>query len=139
MKPSKIRRQIAWEAARWIHERSELRYCDARRLAAERLCPTGVHSKDLPTDEEVSDQLRALAKAEDGPHWERRFESYADLLRPLASVRQDISRHPEGDVLYHSLQVFSHACDQLSYDEELLTAALLHEVGQARIGITRQF
>ena len=131
MKLSKIRRQIAWESARLIHQHAELRYSDAKRLAVGRLCPVGVHPRDVPSDEEISDQLRALAKAEAGSHWERRFESYADLLRPLASVRQDPVRHPEGDVLYHSLQVFAIACDRLPYDEELLTAALLHDVGKA--------
>ena len=33
-------------------------------------------------------------------------------------------------MLYHSLQVFDHARDALSYDEEFLTAALLHDVGK---------
>jgi predicted HD phosphohydrolase len=33
-------------------------------------------------------------------------------------------------VLYHSLQVFDLACDQLPYDEEFLLAALLHDVGK---------
>ena len=39
--------------------------------------------------------------------------------------------HPEGDVLYHSLQVFELARDELPYDEEFLLAALLHDVGKA--------
>jgi predicted HD phosphohydrolase len=39
--------------------------------------------------------------------------------------------HPEGDMLYHSLQVFDHARDALAYDEEFLTAALLHDIGKA--------
>jgi hypothetical protein len=52
------------------------------------------------------------------------------LLLPLENVRQDPRYHPEGDVLYHSLQVFDLACDQLPYDEELLAAALLHDVGK---------
>ena len=39
--------------------------------------------------------------------------------------------HPEGDALYHSLQVFDLARDELPYDEEFLLAALLHDVGKA--------
>lgn len=56
---------------------------------------------------------------------------FETLLLPLENVRQRPDRHPEGDALYHSLQVFDHARDALPYDEEFLTAALLHDVGKA--------
>jgi predicted HD phosphohydrolase len=52
------------------------------------------------------------------------------LLLPLENVRQAPQHHPEGDVLYHSLQVFELARDARPYDEELLLAALLHDVGK---------
>jgi predicted HD phosphohydrolase len=45
-------------------------------------------------------------------------------------VKQSPTYHPEGDALYHSLQVYDLACDQLPYDEEFLLAALLHDVGK---------
>ncbi len=60
-----------------------------------------------------------------------RFQVYRSLLIPLENVKQSGKYHPEGDVLYHSLQVFDHACDELPYDEEFLLAALLHDVGKA--------
>jgi len=60
-----------------------------------------------------------------------RFQLYESLLLPLENVGQDRHYHPEGDVLYHSLQVFDRGCDVLAYDEEFLTAALLHDVGKA--------
>ena len=53
------------------------------------------------------------------------------LLEPLEGVKQSPKYHPEGDVLYHSLQVFELARDELPYDEEFLLAALLHDVGKA--------
>ena len=53
------------------------------------------------------------------------------LLLPLEQVREDRRQHPEGDLLYHSLQVFDLAREELPYDEEFLLAALLHEVGKA--------
>ncbi len=59
-----------------------------------------------------------------------RFQIYYSLLLPLENVKQNPTYHPEGDALYHSLQVFDLACDQLPYDEEFLLAALLHDVGK---------
>jgi hypothetical protein len=53
------------------------------------------------------------------------------LLEPLERVKQNAKYHPEGDVLYHSLQVFEHAKDARPWDEEFLLAALLHDVGKA--------
>ena len=59
-----------------------------------------------------------------------RFQVFESLLLPLENVKQDLRYHPEGDALYHSLQVYDLACDQLPYDEEFLLAALLHDVGK---------
>ena len=59
-----------------------------------------------------------------------RFEVYESLLLPLEHVKQSRKWHPEGDALYHSLQVFDLARDERPYDEEFLLAALLHDVGK---------
>ncbi len=60
-----------------------------------------------------------------------RFQLYESLLLPLENVKESPKYHPEGDALYHSLQVFDLARDELPYDEEFLLAALLHDVGKA--------
>lgn len=60
-----------------------------------------------------------------------RFQVYEALLLPLENVQQSRKYHPEGDALYHSLQVFDLARDELPYDEEFQLAALLHDVGKA--------
>jgi hypothetical protein len=60
-----------------------------------------------------------------------RFELYRLLLQPLEGVKQSPRYHPEGDALYHSLQVFELARQERGYDEEFLLAALLHDVGKA--------
>lgn len=70
----------------------------------------------------------ALAAADESVD---RFQVFYSLLLPLESIFQSPRFHPEGDALYHSLQVFDLAMNELPYDEEFLLAALLHDVGKA--------
>lgn len=74
--------------------------------------------------------LELEAALEDSAQRVDRFLVYRMLLAPLAQVQQGRTHHPEGDVLYHSLQVFDLARDELPYDEEFQLAALLHDVGK---------
>ena len=53
------------------------------------------------------------------------------LIEPLERVRLDPFEHPEGDALYHTLQVFELGRHERPYDEEFLLACLLHDVGLA--------
>lgn len=78
----------------------------------------------IDLDEEVS-----TAEAVPDP-----YQLYRMLLLPLENVRQNPKYHPEGDVLYHSLQVFELARDERPYDEEFLLGALLHDVGKGLEG-----
>jgi predicted nucleotidyltransferase len=75
---------------------------------------------DLNLDEELQ-----AAEAEVDP-----YPVFRMLLAPLENVQGPAAYHPEGDVLYHSLQVFELARDRRPYDEEFLLAALLHDVGK---------
>jgi HD superfamily phosphodiesterase len=52
-----------------------------------------------------------------------------DLLLALDGVAQSPKYHPEGDALFHSLQVFDHA-RRATQDPELWAAALFHDVGK---------
>jgi hypothetical protein len=58
------------------------------------------------------------------------FHVYQLLLLQLADVKENIEAHPEGDALYHSLQVFELARQLRPYDQEFLLAALLHDAGK---------
>jgi putative nucleotidyltransferase with HDIG domain len=53
-----------------------------------------------------------------------------ELLLALDGVAQSPRYHPEGDALFHSLQVFQLA-QRATTDRELWAAALLHDVGKA--------
>lgn len=57
------------------------------------------------------------------------FPTLQMLLSSLEKVRLDPDSHPEGDLLYHSLQVYELMVAERPYDEELLLAALIHDVG----------
>jgi predicted nucleotidyltransferase len=80
-------------------------------------------SKEYP-DVDLEGQVQAAAEVEDP------YLTFRRLLEPLASVPQSPRHHPEGDVLYHSLQVFELAREHRPYDIEFLQAALLHDVGK---------
>jgi len=75
---------------------------------------------DLNLDEEMH-----AAESETDP-----YPVFRMLLLPLENVMGSRVYHPEGDVLYHSLQVFELARERRPYDEEFLLAALLHDVGK---------
>jgi len=142
MSSDKLRRQIAWEAARLICHHEEREPFRARWKAALRVAGPAVRPGDLPgsreIDEEVNRRERALVRDTADPAEHRasrgdrdRFRIYEPLLAPLELVRENPKSHPEGDVLYHSLQVFELARQQIPYDEEFLLSALLHDVGKA--------
>lgn len=154
----RLRRQIATEAARRLianvggeaapSEASAAEYYAAKRKAAAVLGHT-VRPGDLPSDTEVREQISAVREQSGEPiddldddesepsrigalaqHLDR-FTIYRMRLAPLEAVKQDARYHPEGDALYHSLQVFELARAVRPYDEEFQLAALLHDVGKA--------
>ena len=150
MASDKLRQRIAWEAARLLYRRQESEFFRARLKAARLLSTNPVRSHDMPSRREIREQIEVFARMSnietgrtspdvaytlpsppDEPLLEAdRFGVYRRLLLPLEKVMQKPQYHPEGDALYHSLQVFDLAHDELPYDEEFLLAALLHDVGK---------
>jgi hypothetical protein len=153
MSIDRLRRRVAFEAAKLLYRHEETQYGAAKMKAARRLIAGEIKSADLPCNREIRHSLRTIARAgraeqeqllaevaadralgrptEAAENTVDRFRAYELLLLPLENVMQSPEHHPEGDVLYHSLQVFELARQELPYDEEFLLAALLHDVGMA--------
>jgi hypothetical protein len=68
MRPSKLRRQIAWEAARMMYDRSESEYYQAKMKAARRVFNGWVKPADLPSNGEIRAEIDALARLHQGAH-----------------------------------------------------------------------
>jgi len=135
-RPGKLRLRIAGEAGRMLAERGG----DARRAgfrAARRMGRGWVPPQHLPDSSEIRRETeRALVQGSDAPAGRAglpgdRFDRIAELVRVLGAVKRDPVKYPEGDALEHSLQVFARVSEECPWDEELLTAALVHDVGLA--------
>ncbi len=146
--PSLLRMRIAREAARLIARRKVRNFHTARMRAMRWLSKERLSSVDIPTQEEVMKELDALtlsanwheestclsAQHEDAPRdTKNESEQWCSMFRPmleaLAGFQWDHETHPEGDALYHSLQVFKLGLEIHPYDEEFLWACLLHDIG----------
>ena len=67
MSSSKLRRQIAFEAARLMYSRDVEEYYAAKQKAASRLYKGWIKPADLPSNAEIRDQVQMLARMHEGP------------------------------------------------------------------------
>lgn len=146
METKEIRRRIGFQAACLLHNRQEATFTAAKWRAARAMTRSHLPSECLPTDLEIRMAMQELASltitdgaadivfgdgdGTDDETTDQDFRQYFALLEPMDRVRLKRDTHPEGDLLYHSLQVFTLAREARNWDEEFLTAALLHDVGK---------
>lgn len=135
-RPDKLRLRIAGEAGKLLAGRGG----DARRAgfrAARHVGRGWVPPQHLPDPAEIRREAeREFVKGSDATAGRiglsgDRFDRIADLVRVLGTVKRDPTKYPEGDALEHSLQVLARVSEECPWDEELLTAALVHDVGLA--------
>ena len=128
--PDKLRQRIAAEAARSVTGGSDARRAVFR--AARRVARSWVPDDQLPGLEEVRREVqRRIDPDSSVAHLSGdRFAAIGALVGTLVTVRQHPATHPEGDLLEHTLQVFGRVHAECPYDEELLTAALVHDLGR---------
>lgn len=126
----KLRQRMAEEAARLVARGGDIKR--ARYQAARRVARGWVPEEDLPSPEAIRREVNRGTGPGGGlrPRTGDRFDRIADLVGMLAAVKQDPTAHPEGDVLEHTLQAFDIVYRERPFDEELLTAALVHDVGR---------
>ena len=85
MSSDKIRRQVAWEAARLMYDREETEYFRAKLKAARHLTRGDFKPHDLPSNREIRDQIQAWACLHEG---QRRTEDLRDMrLEALRMMR----------------------------------------------------
>jgi len=66
MNSSKLRRQIAFQAARLMYDRQETEYYRAKQKAAKTVCRGWVKPKDLPSNAEIREEVLRLAQMLEG-------------------------------------------------------------------------
>ena len=66
MSKSKLRRQIAWQAAKLMYDREETEYYRAKMKAARKMQKGWVKPADLPSNAEIRDEVQKLAMLYEG-------------------------------------------------------------------------
>ena len=85
MSSDKVRRQVAWEAARLMYSREVSEYLPAKLKAARRVARGDFKPSDLPSNSEIRDQVQIWANLHEG---QQRTENLRDMrLEALRMMR----------------------------------------------------
>ncbi|MEO8497334.1 MAG: tRNA adenylyltransferase, partial [Planctomycetota bacterium] len=90
MSSSKLRRQIAWEAARLMYDRRESEYYRAKMKAARGICKGWVKPIDLPSNAEIRDEVLALARLYEG---DRRVDKLREMRLDALRLMRLLNRY----------------------------------------------
>src|SRR6266446_2585495 len=90
MQQTKLRRQIAWEAARLMYSREEAEYYRAKQKAAHRICHGWVKPADLPSNAEIRDEIQAFARLHEGS---QRTSHLREMRLEALRVMRLLARH----------------------------------------------
>src|SRR5208283_4947257 len=85
MSSDKIRRQVAWDAARLMYEREETEYFRAKLKAARRITRGDFKPSDLPSNREIRDQIQVWAQLQEG---QKRTENLRDMRLEALRMRR---------------------------------------------------
>ena len=89
MTTSKLRRQIAWQAARLMYDRQESEYYRAKMKAAKICCKGWVKPRDLPSNSEIREEIQHMARMLEGDTNEQRlFEMRIEAIRVMRILYQ---------------------------------------------------
>ncbi|WP_315853666.1 HD domain-containing protein [Rubripirellula tenax] len=90
---SKLRRQIAWQAARLMHSRDVTEYFQAKQRAARAVVRGWVKPADLPSNAEIREQVQILARLHEGSRPTNQLRSMR--LRAMWWMKQLEEFHPK--------------------------------------------
>ncbi len=89
MPSDKLRRQVAFEAARLMYQREESEYFRAKLKAARRIVRGELKPDDLPSNREIRDQIQALARMHEGQQrTENLRQMRLEALRMMRILRE---------------------------------------------------
>jgi len=139
MSQDKLRRRIAWEAARLMYFREETEYFRAKTKAARRICRGEMRPGDLPTNREIREQIEAVARAFEGERRTLRLgEMRLEALRMMRILQEYQPRLVGSTLTGHirrgsdiDIHVFSNSVEAIR--STLEEAGLPHEVIRKRV------